>query len=573
MKPFLITDCGSTTTKALLLGGPTAASTRLLAAADAPTTVEAPHADVTVGVLAAIAALEEGSGLRLRVRDGTRPDPAAAEYLSTSSAGGGLQMLVAGAVTGFSAASAERAALAAGAIVQRVFSVDDGLAAHERIAELRRLRPDMVLLAGGTDGGALLPALEMAEVLAAAAPEPRQAGPLPVVFAGNRAAGPAVAAALLDRAALRLVENVRPAVDRERLGPAREAIHELFMEHVMARAPGYDRLAGWVAAPVLPTPAAAGATVTAAAERLGQDLLAVDIGGATTDIFTVRGGRYHRSVGANFGMSYSAEHVLRQVGPAALARWLPLRLPLSEIADRVANKMIRPTTVPATPLDLLLEHALAREALRLALAHHRATEPPPPPQRRRLGGSLGARAESRPDRWGLLIGAGGVLSHAPRRVQAALLLLDAFEPAGVVRLVVDAVFMLPHLGVLRGRCPEAAEAVLWRECLLPLGTAVAPWGPPAGFSLRLRLANGGVRQARVAAGGLARLPLAAGESALAECRPAPGRDLGAGPGRPLEAELQGGAAGVLLDGRGRPAAPPAGPGQVAAWLSAVGAWP
>ncbi len=582
MKPFLITDCGSTTTKALLIGGDRPQEAHLVASGEAPTTVEAPYADVTVGVLAAIAALEEACGLHLRVPAGTRPDAAAADYLSTSSAGGGLQMLVAGVVGRFSAASAERAALAAGAIVQRTFSVEDGLDAHERIAELRRLRPDMALLAGGTDGGGVTHVAEMAELLRAAAPEQRFGGGmrLPVVFAGNTAARPAVVSVLGDRCDLRLVDNVRPDLERERLNPARDAIHELFMDHVMARAPGYDRLSAWVAAPVLPTPAAVGVTVRAVAERLGRDVLAVDIGGATTDVFSVTSGRYHRSVGANFGMSYSATQVLREAGAGALARWLPLRMGDREISDRIANKMVRPTTVPATPVDLLLEQALAREALRLALAHHRRTLPPTAPQagRRRLGDSLAGRRAGAEcpvgglSVFGLILGSGGVLSHAPRRAQAAMMLLDAFEPVGVVRLGVDSVFMLPHLGVLRGRCAEAADAAFWRDCLVPLGTAVAPAGSASALSILLHLA-GGTQRLTVPRGGLVRVPLVAGEVVRADLAPGRGGDLGAGPGRPVRSELHGGMVGLLFDCRGRPLPAPERPAQMAAWLAAAGAWP
>lgn len=571
MRPYLITDCGSTTTKALLIGGPEPGQARLLGCGEAPTTVEAPQADVTRGVLAAIAALEDATGLRLRVPDGSRPDPARAEYLSTSSAGGGLQMVVAGLTGRLSAVSAERAALAAGAIVQRCFCVDDGLAAHERVAALHRLRPDIVLLAGGTDGGAVASVAALAEALAAGGPQARSGGGrLPVIFAGNVAARPAVAAALGAGCDVRSVANVRPELGMEQLEPARDAIHDLFMEHVMARAPGYERLTHWVAAPVLPTPAAVGLTVRAAAKRLGGDVLAVDIGGATTDVFTVSGGRYHRSVGANFGMSYSAAHVLAEAGPAAIARWLPLRLEDGEIADRVANKMVRPTTVPATAEDLLLEQALARVALRLALAHHWQTAPEP--ERPRAGGRWEAlRHAAAPSRrrFAMIVGSGGVLSHAPRRVQAALMLLDAFEPVGAVRLAVDSVFMLPHLGVLRGRCPEAAESAFWRDCLVPLGTCVAAEGPAEPLVVRL---PGERRPLRVPRGALWRLPLPTG-SLSAELFPGGSGDVGAGPGRPLRVELHGGPAGVLLDTRGRPLRPPAGPGQVAGWLAAAGAWP
>ena len=576
MTPFLITDCGSTVTKALLIGGEAPAAARLLGAGEAPTTVEAPHADVTVGVLGAIAALEDAAGLRLRTPDGTRPDPRAARYLSTSSAGGGLQMLVAGVVPALSAGSAERAALAAGAIVQAAFSVADGLRPHERIAALRRLRPDIVLLAGGTDGGTIAHVAELAEVLAAAAPEPRlgRDAPLPVVYAGNAAAWPAVAAALRagGKCLPRRVANVRPTLDQEDLAPARDAIHELFMEHVMARAPGYDRLVSWVSAPVLPTPSAAGITVAAAAARLGAGVLAVDIGGATTDVFSAAPGQgFRRSVSANLGMSYSAAAVLARAGAAAIARWLPEALAEAALADRIGNKMIRPTTVPATPGDLLLEQALAREALRLAWRHHAALGPGPPAAglAARLFGRPPAAAGAPP---ALLIGSGGVLSHAPRPGQAALMLLDGLTPGGIVALALDRVFMLPHLGVLRTVAPEAADAVLWGPCLLPLCTAVVPaWRAPR-LSARLRL-PGGVLRLQVPAGTLRVIPLPAGATAAAELAPSAGADLGAGPGRGVTARLAGGELGLLFDCRGRPLPGPAAPAQAREWLAAAGALP
>jgi hypothetical protein len=577
---YLITDCGSTTTKAILVandggrgGSPAAAAPpgaarsladeppyRLVAHAAAPTTVESPVADITVGVLAAVAALEARCGKRLLRRvpgGGCAPDPAAATYLSTSSAGGGLQMAVFGLTGRFSGASAERAALAAGAVVAGRFSLDDGLEPHQRIAALRRLRPDIVLLAGGTDGGARAQLIQLAEWVAAS-------GAPAVVYAGNRSARPDVARVLGRRVALRAAANVRPALGQEELAAARHVIHELFLEQVMARAPGSRGLLRWVAAPVLPTPAAVGLLVQAAAARFGADVVAVDIGGATTDVLSVRRGRFRRSVSANLGMSYSAVHVCEAAGTASVARWLPWFLPPAELLDRVANKMARPTTVPATVEDLCLEQALAREAMRLALAHHLEGRP----------------LDGRP-RPGLLVGSGGVLCHAPRRAQAALMLIDALQPVGVWRLAVDAVFLMPHLGILSTVNRRAAEEVFWGDGLVPLGTVVAPASPvlrrpPPGLR-GLLAAPGGARRLSVAGGDLAAWPLGPGARARLELEPLDGGDLGAGPGRPLTVEVEGGEVGLVLDCRGRPIPFPPEPAAacatVARWLQAVGALP
>ena len=247
LRTILATDCGSTTTKAILVEQ-RPEGYRLIARGEAPTTVEAPAEDVTHGVLNALGEIEDQTGRRF-VRDGRvwcprDGDNGCDAYVSTSSAGGGLQMVVAGVVKNMSAESAQRAALGAGAIVIDTLAADDGRRPHERIERLRTLRPDMVLLAGGTDGGTVRHVTELAELIAAADPQPRFGYDLrlPVVYAGNQEARDQVAGILGSKAALHAAENVRHGLEREDLLPARERIHELFLEHVMKQAPGYDRL-------------------------------------------------------------------------------------------------------------------------------------------------------------------------------------------------------------------------------------------------------------------------------------------------------------------------------------------
>lgn len=587
-RSFLATDCGSTTTKAILVEE-RAGVFRLVARGEAPTTVEAPFEDVTLGVRNAVREIEELTGRQLLAEEGVatpgRDGRGVDAYVSTSSAGGGLQMLVAGVVRSLTAASAEKAALGAGAIVMDVLAADDGLRPHERIARVRQLRPDMILLAGGVDGGTVIHVVELAEQIAAAQPRPRlgRGFRLPVIYAGNREARAEVARVLAEWVDLRCVANVRPAMEREDLGPARRAIHEVFMEHVMAQAPGYDRLRRWVGAPVLPTPAAVGLEMENVARARGCSVLGVDIGGATTDVFSVFRGVFHRTVSANLGMSYSARHVLLEAGVDNVRRWLPFPADPEVLRGRIANKMIRPTSIPQTIEDLLVEHALAREALRLAFAHHvsLAVGLGGVGRDREAGGffAAGARPRSLVDvmALGLLIGSGGVLSHAPRRAQAALMLLDAFQPAGVTELAVDSIFMLPQLGAISQVSPRAAADVFERDCLVRLGTVVAPtgrhWraGQPV---LRLRL---GGRQEVLRAGELRRLPLGAETSVRAELLPERAVDVGRGPGVRATVALSGGAVGLILDGRGRPLELPRGEEErvrcVLAWLRALDAYP
>ena len=562
MRSILATDCGSTTTKAILIEK-RGDEYRLINRGEAPTTVEAPFDDVTIGVLNATRELEDLTGRQL-IENGTILTPQLDEkrgvdlYLSTSSAGGGLQMMVMGVVRQMSAESAQRAALGAGAIIMDVIAIDDGRKDYQKIQRLRELRPDIVLLSGGTDGGTITHLVELAELLIAADPRPRFGTMnLPVIFAGNKDARDEIRHLLGERFDLRIVDNLRPDLERENLGPAREAIHELFLEHVMQQAPGYSKLMTWTSADIMSTPNAVGKIMVTIAEQRGINILGVDIGGATTDVFSVFDGNYTRTVSANLGMSYSICNVMLEAGIQNIRRWLPFDIEEYEVRNRLRNKMIRPTTIPQTYEDLLLEQAVAREALRLAFIHHKqlARGLKGVQQQRTIGEAL-EQAETGKTlvqmmKLNMIVGSGGVLSHAPRRAQAALMMMDAYQPEGVTMLAVDSIFMMPQLGVLSTVHPEAAAQVFDRDCLIRLGFCVAPVGQGKEGEPCLTIEYNG-KSETFRYGELRVLPLGVGETLQATIKPARGFDVGAGKGRTVEATLEGGVVGVVVDTRGRP---------------------
>ena len=604
-RSVLAVDVGSTTTKAIVIertgdGGPY----RLVARAEAPTTVEAPLEDVMIGVRQAVQRVEAVLGRRLtdggvlvtperRDLDAAGGPTGVDLFVATSSAGGGLQMTVAGVVKTMTAESAQRAALGAGAIVMDVISLDDARLVIERIRRLQELRPDIILLAGGTDDGNISHVAAVAEYIAASNPRPRLGGDyrVPLVYAGNQRAREYVRDVLSDKMDVYIVPNIRPTLEEENLEPARREIHRLFLEHVMARAPGYRNLVRWAENTIEPTPMAVGKMMRVMAEAYGANLIGVDIGGATTDVFSVFDGRFHRTVSANLGMSYSTANVLVEASLANVSRWLPFPIDENELRNLYANKMIRPTTLPVTLRELVVEHAVAREAIRLSFEHHKSLAVG-------LRGiqnvgtfdKLGDLFRQRP-RTGLpvvdllavnaVIGSGGVLSHAPRRSQAMLLLLDSIQPEGVTGLYVDSVFMMPHLGVLAELEPDVARQVFETDCLVPLGTCVAPRCRPrpgrVTATVDVTLPDGSRAREEIVGGELKVLPLGRGERAELVLTPVRGADVGAGPGRRVRTEAVGGEVGLVLDGRGRPIVFPADPAvrakAVAGWLKAMDAYP
>lgn len=603
---ILLTDVGSTTTKAVLLApsGPGGAY-RLAARADAATTVELPDENVVVGVRRAVSELGRRAvaGLLSPISRGARLELDRSQvrtYLSTSSAGGGLQVMVCGVMRRLTARSAEQAALGAGAIVLDVLAVDDDRTPLERFRAISAARPDMVLVAGGMDGGTPRFVLETCDFLNLSEMRPRfgKGYRLPIVFAGAESVRELVAEMLSRRYDVLLAPNLRPDVSRENLEPVRRAIVEIFEGHVMKQAPGYEELLSWVDGPVIPTPVAVGLILKLLSDREGLNVLCMDLGGATTDVFSFVDGKFTRSVSANLGVSYSSSNVMAQAGPARIASWLPFAITEDDLRDEIGGKTLHPTTIPQTLPELFLEQALATEAIRLATEQHLDVYQPDRGPRELSFGREQAKlikdaepepatlAELRP---GMIIGSGGLLASAPQRAQAAMILLNAVRPGGAVRLFVDSVFMLPHLGILSQTEPAIATEVLDADCLIPLGTAVQPRAPEAKgrravphvdapVTALLTVSGGGKLEARVAPGDIAVLPLAAGLEGELSIRPHGSQDFGAGPGNVATHMVLGGVVGLVIDNRVNPHHDGGWPGperaqQVRRWMEALGAWP
>lgn len=573
IKVILATDCGSTTSKARFfkkIGD----EYRYVTSGEAPTTVEAPYEDVTLGVRNAVREVEELTSHKLLSPEGIiTPSRGADEgvdlYITTSSAGGGLQMQVAGIIRTMTAESAERAALGAGAIVMDVLAVDDGREPWEKIERMRFLRPDMILLAGGVDGGSVSHIVELAEFIKAASPQHRLGAmyEIPIVYAGNKYVRPQIEELLGEQFALQIVDNIRPTLEIENPEPARSAVHQLFMEHVMSHAPGYDKLMKWTAVPIMPTPAGEGAMFRTFAQAHKANLIGVGLGGATTNVYSHYDNKFVRSVSANLGMSYSICNVLKETGLENIMRWIPFDIDRANVRDRLRNKMIRPTTIPHTLKQLIVEHAVAREALRLGLEHHKLIARP------LLGAKREQSIEERLDsqlRSGTYInmsniewvgGTGGLLSHAPRRVQSMLNLIDGFGVEGVTKLFQDSVFMIPHLGVLSTVHREAALEIFEKDCLIRLGTCVGFSGKLTPddngkeiASLTITMPDGEVLEKKIEYGTIQKIGLEEGKTAEIEGRVTSPFSLSTKEGaeRSFNVTVEGGVVGILIDARGRP---------------------
>jgi hypothetical protein len=341
----------------------------------------------------------------------------------------------------------------------------------------------------------------------------------------------------------------------EREEPHPEEIDELLTTHVKATTPEFMDLLPWTHAPIMPTPTAVGKIIQILSREQDINIIGVDLGGATTDIFSVFDQGSH-GISANVGMGTSVCNLLVETGIDNILRWLPFSIGAAELKNRIYNKMVRPITIPHTLEDLLIEQAIAREALALALAHHRTAVG--------LGGAkcrtFGKAFQQSGGQEGLdmmelelIVGSGGTLSHAPRRVQSAMMLIDGFQPQGVTHLAVDSMFMMPQLGALLDIRPQGATQVLERDCLAHLGTVLAPKGRGK-FGEKCMWGKvdwpGGSEEVDISWGDI---QLIDGQGPFQlDLHPHLAADIGAGRDRTLRREVTGGVCGLFLDCRGRP---------------------
>ena len=480
---LIITDVGSTTTKALLLRRDADNSLHFVDSADVPTTVEKPLENVCLGVAAAIRSLESRTGEILSRGDGMPAVP----YLSTSSAGGGLQMIVFGLTSVETGRIAENTASNAGGVILKMISIDDNLQAVEKMLAIQNLHPDMIMLAGGTDGGAIAGVVRLAELLTLSNPQPkfRQSMKIPLIYCGNTNARVFIKEVLEDNFDVHIVDNVRPSMEELNTEPARNEVHRLFMENVMERAPGYSELKNFVISDILPTPS--GVEKILRLYAADKSVLMMDMGGATTDIFSSIKGEYSRTVAANTGLSYSIANVLSKSGMKELMKHLPENFDESLVRDYINNKTIFPTYIPGNKSEELIEQAAAvcgaktswREHLetcyktsRIGFLDRRKS------RNRKMFNETFFASEDVPfhlSEIGLIIGSGGMISHA-EKLRAFWILAEGFKPSGITRLAVDKNFRSPHLGILSEIDDRAALDLFRRECLEDIGWVVAPPG-------------------------------------------------------------------------------------------------
>jgi hypothetical protein len=549
---LLAADFGTATTRVSLFDV-VEGTFRYVASGEAPSTIEPPYLEASEGMRHALADLQAITGRAMLDEASRLIMPATADgsgadvFVVTASGGPAVRAVLVGLLPDGSLESARRLAASSYISVLDTLSLGDRRREEQRVDALLAAKPNLILIAGGTDGGARDAVLMLAETVSLACRLLAHDTRPNVVYVGNTALQEQIVALLADGAIISTAPNILPELGAESPAPARAELARVFQELRLSQIGGLRDLAGYAGGRLLPTAQAEGNIVRYVSRALGtrNGILSVNVGSASTSMAAAFDGELYLNVRPDLGVGVNAATVLSETSFDNLARWIPQEIAENAIRDFVFNKSVRPHTIPADATDLQLEHALAREVLRAALRTARAGWPRSAP---------GVRSDLLP--WcDLIVGGGAVLGQAPRPGASALLLLDALQPTGVATLLLDAHHILAALGAAAYVNPLAVVQA-FDSGFLTLGMAITAIGAarPDAVVCQAKLVyeNGTDLTVDVKAGSLEVLPLPLGQDGKLTLKPRSGIDVGFGPGRSKTFEVTGGAVGVIIDARGRP---------------------
>ena len=455
MRAVLLIDFGSTYTK---LTAVDLDSETILGTAQSFTTIQT---DINDG-------LENGLAL-LRQKIG---DVSFQETYACSSAAGGLRMVTSGLVPELTGEAAKMASLGAGAKVVGIYAFQ---LTEDDLDDIRAAKPDIFLLVGGTDGGNTECILHNARMLATIKPE------FPIVVAGNRSAA-RECERILQGYEVYICPNVMPKFGVLQVEPTQKKIREIFLNRII-QAKGLSKAAALLSDIMMPTPAAVLCAMELLAQGKGDEagigeLVAVDVGGATTDVYSIADGMPEhmntvfkgipepyakRTVEGDIGMRYSIRGILEAAGVDRISQLSGLEK--GRVEELVEYLATHTDVVPKEDPEMeALDYALASMAIEEAVTRHAGTIE----ETYTMMGLTYVQSGKNLTKVQQIVVTGGSLIHTKRTAEIAKYAqFSQANPASLrpknADVWVDRTYILAAMGLLSTHYPETALRIMKKE--------------------------------------------------------------------------------------------------------------
>lgn len=573
---LLAVDVGEINTRAVLFDV-VEGRYRFLAIGTASTTAQAPHNHIGEGVRRAIYRLEDVTGRQFIGDDDSLLIPGRLDgsgidaFVATTSAGPPLRVIAVGLLEDISLASAQRLASATYAQIVDTLGLNDRKKPEERLDAILIQRPDVIVIAGGTENGATNSVIRLVESVGLACTlMPEEIRPQ-ILYAGNQSIMAAVDNRLGTLTKNYYAPNVRPGLEIEQLAPAQAHLAEIYRSIRSIRIPGVIDLDDWAGNQLTPTANAFGRIIKFLSKVYDpkKGVLGIDVGASATTIAAASEGELALSVYPENGLGRGLKGTLENSSLAEIQRWIPAEVSEEHIRDYIYNKTIYPASIPVADEDLAIESGLARQAIRNSL--NKAA--------RGFPKNIKIHQRNLLPWFEPIVATGSVLSKAASRGHSLLTLLDGVQPTSVTTLVLDQSNLSAALGAAAAINPYLAVQVLESSAYLSLATVISPMSTarPGTPILRIRVTyeSGDETSLDIQQGTLEALPIPMGEAAKLRLQPLNRADVGmGGAGRGGNVRVVGGLLGVIIDARGRPLRIPKDAGRRAElfkkWLWTLG---
>ncbi|MGB9640072.1 MAG: glutamate mutase L [Anaerolineales bacterium] len=528
---------------------------RYLGSGIAPTTINAPYNDIREGINQAIEKLQTITGRVLlgddaqiiipEQIDGSGVDLVAA----TVSASAPLQVIVAGLLEDISVESAVRLANSIPSVIQKKFGLNDHLTAEERLNSIVQLRPDLILVAGGTDQGAERSVLKMLETIGLASfllPDDQR--PL-ILFIGNAKLHEKIKQIPIIGATIRFSPNIRPAIDTEQMQPARVELGDAFRRIQQNQLPGFSNLLEWTKGAIIPASYGWERVIRLLSKVYDshKGVLGVDIGVSGICLAAGFGGETQVAVFPEYGSGSPYSSQFDSTFINEIQKWLMFDFSAAEIHNLIQTRRIYPASLPLTDSELDFEYAYSTVALQNSLQRflHNLRSIT------HVGESACLPAVEP------VIASGSILTNSSHLARSTMTILNGLQPTRITTLILDQHHLIKVLGAAAAINPVLAIQAMDFGTLLNLASVISPLGKakPGTVILKAKInyEDGREQKMDIRYGQFICLPLAIGQSMQMQLQPLHKFDIGmGGEGVGGKVRLNGSALGVIIDARGRP---------------------
>ncbi len=539
----LALDIGSMNTRAILFFEADD-QYRFIAQGISSTTLEAPLNNINLGIIQAITSLQSTTGTILLdekshlIIPGQLDGSGVDQLVITYSAGIPIRIVTLGLLRDVSLKTANKLASAVSGWIVQDISLNDTSTFTGQLDKIQDAQPDLLLVAGGIEEGALKPMQELTTLLKTlVAVLPKDKIPK-IIYAGNSSLAAMFQESLKDSIDLQVVPNIRPSIETENLAPAVKTISEIVTDIRTHQWNGLSALGSICAFPPTPTSIAFGRIL----DFLGKShdpskgVLGVDLG-ANSTIFAASNGIHHDLRVYPHGMGEGLTEWLKEVNPEEVLHWLPQEAHWTELLDYFHQKVAFPASIPANRTVLDYEQAATRAILQKDMFRFL-------------------------QEWGMeniafepIMVSGAVLSNTISPWQTLLMILDGLQPVGISTVILDQHGLTASLGAIAEINPLIPVQVLESSAFSPLATVVCPFSEESyGTKILkaiLEYEDGNFNRFEIAQGNLLQIPLPQGQRANIQFEPI--RRVMIDPVIPSYGfKVMGGLCGLVIDARGRP---------------------